>query len=513
MAVIEIQRAYRVALDPTRAQVEALTSHAGASRAAYNYAIAAKRAAHQMWAAAVAEATYLEHGHLGPDAALAAAKKSVKASGIGKTPTYMELIKAFCADPDNAWYSEVNRYALTSGMRAADAAWKNWATSAAGTRKGPRVGYPRFHAKGRSRDSFTIYHNVNKPRLRPGGYRRLDLPAKVGGSIRLHGNIRHLARRIKRGQAVIASVTISRGGRHWYASILARETITVPDRATPTQRAGGMVGVDLGVHHLAAYSDGTLIDNPRHLRQAQRRLTKAQRALSRTGWRRTSDGALIHDVKTRVPRQPTRRRVKAQQRLAKAHADIAIARATALHGLTKQLAVGRALVAIEDLHVAGMTRSAAGTLETPGTNVAAKSGLNRAILDVGLAEIRRQLAYKTSWYGSQLVVIDRWYPSSKTCSTCGETRAKLPLAERQYHCTTCGLRMDRDVNAARNILAAAQLVDARGKQESINARRDPPPPRDGKSTTREGQDTPSAPATPSAGTARSSPQNQRVNAA
>lgn len=159
----------------------------------------------------------------------------------------MDTIKVFCADPEKAWRAEVNRHALTSGMRAADAGWKNWVDSATGRHAGTRVGYPRFHEKGRSRDSFTLYHDVRKPSLRPDGYRRLTLPAKVGGSIRVHGNVRHLARRIERGAAIIASVTISRGGRHWYASILARETITVPDRPTSRQVAGGVVGVDVGV--------------------------------------------------------------------------------------------------------------------------------------------------------------------------------------------------------------------------------------------------------------------------
>ena len=156
MARTEILRAYRVALDPTVSQAATLSSHAGAARAAYNYQLAAKMAAHRRYSQEVAAAAYLEHAHLEPQDALTAAKKT--AAKKVRFPTYMDTIKVFCGDPDNAWYGEVNRYALTSGMQAADRAWKNWADSTTGKRAGRRVGYPRFHAKGRSRDSFTLFH-------------------------------------------------------------------------------------------------------------------------------------------------------------------------------------------------------------------------------------------------------------------------------------------------------------------------------------------------------------------
>ena len=517
MAATEVLRAYRVALDPTQAQAAALASHAGASRAAYNYHLAAKRDAHRRYSQELAAATYLEHRDLDPVAAARAAKKT--AASRVRFPTYMDSIKAFCADPSNAWHSEVNRYALTSGMQAADRAWSNWLASLNGARAGARVGYPRFHAKGRTRDSFTLYHDVKKPTLRPHGYRRLVLPAKItggrGGSIRLHGNLRHLARRITKGTARIQSVTITRGGRRWYASVLAKEVIDLPEHANRRQRAGGPVGVDVGVHHYAALSTGELVLNPRHLRAATTRLVKAQQALSRTGWwLLDSDDTIVGF--TRTPRRgqrrrPTTRRVKAQARVARAHADLAERRATTQHALTKRLSTSHDVVAIEDLNVAGMTRTARGTLEQPGSNVRAKAGLNRSILDVGFGEIRRQLTYKTSWYGSRLAVIDRWEPTSKTCSTCGTARATLPLTEREYHCTTCDTRIDRDLNAARNILAAATVMhdDARGKQESRNAHGGPGA---GTSATsrrcEEGQDPPGT-GHPDLGTGRPPPQTQR----
>lgn len=116
-----------------------------------------------------------------------------------------------------------------------------------------------------------------------------------------------------------------------------------------------------------------------------------------------------------------------------------------------------------------MTRSARGTLDQPGRNVRAKSGLNRAILDAAPGELRRQLVeYKTNWYGSSLKVIDRFFPSSQTCSACG-AKAKLTLADRVYRCAECGFIADRDVNAAINI--AAQAAVAPGTEETLNARR------------------------------------------
>jgi putative transposase len=128
---------------------------------------------------------------------------------------------------------------------------------------------------------------------------------------------------------------------------------------------------------------------------------------------------------------------------------VAQARSDGLHKLTTRLARNHAVVVVEDLNVAGMTAKGTGRAKR------GKAGLNRAILDVAPGELRRQLAYKTRWSGSALVVADRWYPSSKTCSACGAVKTKLPLAERTYHCQHCGLVIDRDHNASINLAALA----------------------------------------------------------
>lgn len=119
------------------------------------------------------------------------------------------------------------------------------------------------------------------------------------------------------------------------------------------------------------------------------------------------------------------------------------------------------LIGIEDLNVAGMTASASGTIENPGKNVAQKAGLNRAVLDVAFGTFRNQLEYKAAWYGSAVQVIDRYYPSSQTCSNCGKRPdAKLTLSDRVYKCGHCHAEIDRDLNAAINIQREAERLYA-----------------------------------------------------
>jgi putative transposase len=173
------------------------------------------------------------------------------------------------------------------------------------------------------------------------------------------------------------------------------------------------------------------------------------------------------------------RRAKARGRVAELHHRVAAKRVGALHQITKYLAVRFATIAIEDLNVAGMTRSARGTIAQPGRNIRQKAGLNRALLDAGFGEFRRQLTYKTTWYGSRLAVVDRFYPSSKTCSTCSAVKSKLRLSERRFRCHNCGAVLDRDYNAAINLANLARSAStvipampvADDTSETLNVRR------------------------------------------
>jgi putative transposase len=447
-------RAYRLALDLTAEQTSAVRQHAGAARWAFNHALAAKLAALDARMSTIAAATAA-----GADPATARAS----APNIPTKPTIQKALNQTKGDDRTGvdglcpWWNSVSTYTFQSAFVDADQAWSNWMNSLTGKRAGRRVGRPRFKSKHRSRDSFRIHHNVKNPTIRPDtGYRRIIVPRL--GSLRVHNSTKRLRRALDRG-AVIQSVTISRAGHRWYAAVLVKAPRTA---AAPTnrQRAAGRIGVDLGVHHLAALSDGTIIDNPRHHAHAHARLTKAQRALART-------------------QKGSNRRRRAAATVGRRHHELAERRATTTHTLTKQLTTRWATVAIEDLNVAGMTRSARGTIEAPGKNVAAKAGLNRAILDASFGELRRQLNYKTDWYGSTLAVCDRWAPTSQLCAQCGE-RANLRLSQRTFRCPACTYGhetiVDRDVNAARNIAALAVAV-APGTEETQTARRAEPDPR------------------------------------
>ncbi|WP_406316977.1 transposase [Streptosporangium sp. NBC_01639] len=222
-----------------------------------------------------------------------------------------------------------------------------------------------------------------------------------------------------------ATVTVSRDpdGR-WYAS-LAVETADDPEQAPLT---GSTVGVDLGVKDFAVLSIGEKIANPRPLERKAGNLARYQRRMARK-------------------QRGSNNRKKAKAKVARAHTKVRDARADFLHKTSARLVRDHDLIVIEDLAVKNMIRNRC---------------LARVISDCGWGEFRRQLQYKTARAGRHLIVIDRWYPSSKTCSACGHLLAELSLSTRTWQCPSCGTRHDRDVNAAKNILAAGRAVSACG---------------------------------------------------
>lgn len=202
---------------------------------------------------------------------------------------------------------------------------------------------------------------------------------------------------------------------------------------------GGAVGIDLGVKTLATLSDGTVIPNPHHLQADEQRLKRAQKALSR---------------KTKG----SKRRAKARERVARIHARVANRRSDALNKLTTRLAQAYSDICIEDLNVAGMMKN---------------HHLAKAVQDASFYELRHQLEYKTAKTGARLHFVDRWYPSSKTCSNCGSVKAKLSLTERVYKCEHCGLVIDRDLNAAINIQVAGSAPETLNAHGGTVRRSDP----------------------------------------
>jgi putative transposase len=220
-----------------------------------------------------------------------------------------------------------------------------------------------------------------------------------------------------------STVTVSRdpAGR-WFVSLLCQCPVE-PHPATAT-----VVGVDAGITSLVTLSTGEKIANPRHERRDRARLARAQRRLARK-----VEGSANRD--------------KARLKVARVHARVADRRRDFLHQLTTRLVRDNQAVVIEDLSVRNMVRN---------------HHLARAISDAAWRQMRAMLEYKCDWYGRDLVVIDRWYPSSKTCSGCGRLAATLPLDVRAWKCVHCGTRHDRDINAAVNIRAAGLAVLACG---------------------------------------------------
>ena len=328
------------------------------------------------------------------------------------------------------WWAENSKEAYSSGLDSLARALKNFSDSKAGRRKGRPMGFPRRKRKGRCRDACRF---TTGPLRVEADRKHVTLPRI--GLLKTHESTRKLARRLEQGSARILAATISRTADRWYVSF----TVEV-QRAIPAGNgACDVIGVDVGVRRLAVLSTGEVILNPHALRHSLRKLRRLNQELHR-----------------RTP--GSRRRAQTQRKLAGVHARAAHLRRDALHKLTSSLATRHGTIVIEQLNLAGMVRN---------------RRLARAIADTALGELRRQLAYKTTWYGSRLIVADRFYPSSKTCSACGWVKAKLTLAERTFTCEACGLRLDRDLNAARNLAGLVritkQMVVAGSGSETRNA--------------------------------------------
>ena len=380
--------AVKVALDPSPAQERRLLSHAGAARFAYN-------------------------------AALARVKVAIDAGEILDW-SYYSLLRWWNANKDSLavgedgepWWKKNSKESYARALESLAKGLSNWSKSRRGDRKGRRVGFPKFKAKGRTAPRFT--YGTGCFGLVKGDPKALKLP-RIG---RVHC-MENVAKRV--GEAKVKRMTVSQRAGRWYASL------TVEREDKPVKRApkGGAVGVDLGVKALATLSDGTVIENHRYLRKSERKLKKAQQALS---------------GKTKG----SNRRAKAKAKVARIHAHVANRRSDAMHKLTTRLTRKYSDISIEDLHVAGMVKN---------------HHLAKSIMDAAFGEFRRQLEYKTTRSGARLHVVDRWYRSSKTCSGCGGVKVKLSLSERTYRCDSCGLTMDRDLNAAINIMVAGSAPE------------------------------------------------------
>ena len=317
------------------------------------------------------------------------------------------------------WWSQNSKESYSGGLRSLAQGLSNWSKSRKGQRKGKRVGFPRFKSKNTVM-RFAYSTGFTAPTA--GDPYGLKLP-RIG---RVHC-MENVYDRVNGARLV--RIAVSRRAGNWCASLtVEREQPSSP--AHTLKR--GAVGVDLGVKNLATLSDGTVIPNPRALGARLKALRKAQKALSRK-------------VKGSA------RRERARERVARLYARVADVRADVINKATTMITRTYGVVCVEGLNVAGMVKN---------------RHLARSVSDAALGEFRRQLEYKTARTGAVLHVVDRWYPSSKTCSNCGTVKAKLPLSERTFNCDACGLSIDRDLNAAINIKVAGsapETLNARGE--------------------------------------------------
>jgi putative transposase len=331
-----------------------------------------------------------------------------------KTPSAIDLHRELNILKQTAypWMYEVSKCAPQEALRDLDRAYANFFRKAKLKKQGKykgKLGFPKFKKKSKAIGSFRLTGSI---KVFSG-----DVQLPRIGRVRLHEH-GYLPTDTK-----VLSATVSEQAGRWYVSIQVEE-----EQEKPPVTSTSAIGVDLGIKTLATCSDGTTFENPRALKHALKKLKRVERAKSRR-------------------KKGSKNRAKARTAIAKTHARIAHIRKDAAHKLTSDLVKNHALVAIEDLCVAGMLKNHC---------------LAQAVSDSDFGEIRRQLEYKAAWYGTHIVVIDRFSPSSKTCSGCGYVKPELRLSERTFVCEECGNVLDRDLNAAINIKnVAGSSLDTR----------------------------------------------------
>lgn len=315
-------------------------------------------------------------------------------------------LTALKKQPEFVWLNEVSSVPVQQALRHLQTAFANFFAK--------RARYPSFKRKDgpQSAEYTTSAFKWDGKALK---LAKMSAPLDV-----------RFSRKIPRA-AKVTTVTVSKdaAGRY-FVSMLCDDAVSAkPD-------ADGKVGIDLGLTHFAILSSGEKVAAPNTFRKHEARLAKLQRRLAKK-------------------QKGSARRAKAKRKVARLHAKVADARRDFLHKLSTRLINENQVIAIESLAVSNMQKNRC---------------LAKSISDASWSEFVRQLEYKAQWYGRTLIGIDRWYPSSKRCSDCGHTVSKLPLSVREWVCPECGTIHDRDINAARNVLAAGLAVSAHGEAVS-----------------------------------------------
>ena len=396
------RQAYKFQLKTNSAQVRQMRSFAGACRFVFNQALALQKSKYEA---------------------------GDKKLGYAELCAELLLLKN-----SNAWLNESPSQTLQQALKDMERAYMNFFAK--------RADFPRFKKKGFSGNfRFPQGCKLDQPN------NRIFLP-KLGWIP--YRNSREVLGEIK-------NVTVSHSCGQWYVSIQTeRETVKVfttplnaeaqsgsekvADQIHPSTSA---IGVDMGIAQFATLSDGHVFAAVNSFKQKQKHLARYQRALSRkvkfsSNWK------------------------KQKNKIGKLHQTIANIRKDYLHKTTTIISQNHALIVIEDLQVKNMSKRASGDLNKPGFNVKAKSGLNRSILDQGWFEFRRQLEYKQSWNGGEVIAVAPQYTSQR-CSCCGSVTKENRQTQAKFACIACGYQANADVNAAMNILAAGHAVLACGE--------------------------------------------------
>ena len=395
---MKINRAYKVELDPNDKQRTAFLRAAGCARWAYNWGLRKKIDAFAARKAALASGT-----------PKAEAPKVPSAIGLHRE---LNLLKKVPKERGGVpWMYESSKSAPQEALRNLDKAFDGFFRKCKSGKAGSK-GFPRFKSKKKGIGGFrleasatethAVLPRIGKVRLKEHGY----LPTKDAQDVRVLG------------------AAVSEQAGRWFVSLQVEQNVPEPSDRSHLP----VLGVDVGISALATCSDGTVFQNPKALKAGMVRLRLYQKSVSR-----------------KVKGSNNSRKAKAK--VARHHYRVSCVRKDALHKCSDAITKRASVVVLEDLNVAGMVKN---------------HKLARAVMDSSMSELHRQIRYKAAWRGVEVLTADRWFPSSKTCASCGEVKAALSLSEREFRCDFCGVIEDRDLNAAINLrnLAGSSPVTA-----------------------------------------------------